>query len=229
MLDCCCFLQSQHVEMRCCCLWQTTVHKKISWSQTWPFHQRSPKSHQWFHQISTNSIALTCTHSSSNIQVTLISLCESVTLSPRPPVRRKKDRLRSWIRFLLLAQISFSEICLLSDYRNNTPSLVLQEGVLGTRELHNGTYQQPSSAVDVLWHIYPVDLPNASLGKTIKRWKNNTDMRGTIFWRGNTCSSCQWFTGSRCSLLTYFIVIIYHTHSRNPKEPWNLGTGTWAM
>lgn len=102
---------------------------KISWSQTWPFHQRSPKSHQWFHQISTNSIALTCTHSSNNVRVTLISLCESVTLSPRPPVRRKKDRLRSWIRFLLLAQISFSEICLLSDYRNYTPSSVLQEAV----------------------------------------------------------------------------------------------------
>lgn len=132
--------------------------KKISWSQTWPLHQRSPKSHQWFHQISTNSIALTCTHSSSNVQVTLISLCESVTLSPRPPVRRKKDRLRSWIRFLLLAQISFSEICLLSDYRNNTTSLVLQEGVLGTRGLHNGIYQHPNSAVDVLWRIYSVDL-----------------------------------------------------------------------
>lgn len=28
MLDGCCFLQSQHVEMRCCCLWQTTVQKK---------------------------------------------------------------------------------------------------------------------------------------------------------------------------------------------------------
>lgn len=99
---------------------------EISWSQMWPFHQRSPKSHQWFHQISTNSIALTCTHSSNNVQVTFISLCESVTLSPRPPVRRKKDRLRSGIRFLLLAQNSFSEICLLSDYRNYTPSLALQ-------------------------------------------------------------------------------------------------------
>lgn len=232
MLDCCCFLQSQHVEMRCCCLWQTTVQKKISWSQTWPFHQRSPKSHQWFHQISTNSIALTCTHSSSNEQVTLISLCESVTLSPRPPVRRKKDRLRSWIRFLLLAQVSFSEICLLSDYRNNTPSLVLQEGVLGTRGLRNGIYQHPNTSTQlwmcsgILPHGFVWPLPNVSLGKKIKRWKNNTDMRGTIFRRGNTCSSCQWFTGSCCSLLTYFIVIIYHAHCRSPKEPC---TGTWAM
>lgn len=120
--------------------------KKISWSQMWPFLQRSLKSHQWFHQISTNSIALTCTHSSNNVQVTLISLCESVTLSPRPPVRRKIDRLRSWIRFLLLARISFSEICLLSDYRNYTPSLALHKGVLGTRGPHcNGINQYGST------------------------------------------------------------------------------------
>lgn len=161
MLDCCCFLQSQHVEMRCCCLWQTTVQKKISWSQTWPFHQRSPKSHQWFHQISTNSIALTCTHSSSNVQVTLISLCESVTLSPRPPVRRKKDRLRSWIRFLLLAQISFSEICLLSDYRNNAPKFNVTGGCprdKGAAQRHLATPQHLCSDVDLLWHIYPMDL-----------------------------------------------------------------------
>lgn len=200
MLDCCCFLQSQHVEMRCC-LWQTTVQKKkkISWSQMWPFHQRSPKSHQWFHQISTNSIALTCTHSSNNIQVTLISLCESVTLSPRPPVRRKKDRLRSWIRFLLLAQISVSELCLLSDYRNYTPSLALQEGVLVTRGLHcNGINQCSStntpaphlhsdcgSALAYLPHGFAWLLSDVSTGKTIKRWKNNTDMRITIFQRGN--------------------------------------------
>lgn len=240
MLDCCCFLQSQHVEMRCC-LWQTTVQKKkISWSQMWPFHQRSPKSHQWFHQISTNSIALTCTHSSNNIQVTLISLCESVTLSPRPPVRRKKDRLRSWIRFLLLAQISVSELCLLSDYRNYTPSLALQEGVLVTRGLHcNGINQCSStntpaphlhsdcgSALAYLPHGFAWLLSDVSTGKTIKRWKNNIDMRITIFQRGNTCFSCQWFTGSCCSLLTYFIVIIYHIHCWNPEEP---QTGTWAV
>lgn len=28
IVDGCCFLQSQHVEMRCCCSWQTTVQKK---------------------------------------------------------------------------------------------------------------------------------------------------------------------------------------------------------
>lgn len=231
MLDCCCFLYSQHVEMRCCCLWQTTVCVwgwEISWSQMWPFHQRSPKSHQWFHQISTNSIALTCTHSSNNVQVTFISLCESVTLSPRPPVRRKKDRLRSGIRFLLLAQISFSEICLLSDYRNYTPSLALQGGVLGTRGLQCNGMALPTpqhfhsdcgSAPAHSPHGFVWLLSDVSIGKTIKSWKNNTDIRVTIFWRGNTCSSCQWFTGSCCSLSTYFIVIIYHIHCWSPKEP----------
>lgn len=208
------------------------AEKKISWSQTWPFHQRSPKSHQWFHQISTNSIALTCTHSSNNVQVTLISLCESVTLSPRPPVRRKKDRLRSWIRFLLLAQISFSEICLLGDYRNYTPSLALQESVLGTRGLHcNSINQRGSTDTPApplrLWICSGILVwSDVSTGKTIKRWKNNIDMRVTIFQRGNTCSSCQWFTGSCCSLWTYFIVIIYHVHCWSPKEP---RTGIWAM
>lgn len=220
MLDCCCFLQSQHIATRCCCLWQTTVQEKS------PSLRRglSIRGHQ---KVISDFI---------RYQPTQLPLRAHIAVTPYGSHSFPCVSQSLWAQGHQLGERKIAwdpelDFCLGSDLApRNMPTKWLQElytqcSVTGgcPRELYcnsrdqRGPANTPASQHQ-LWTCSDICTPQiwllseVSIRKT-KRWKSNTD----ISHRENTCSSCQWFTGSRCSLLTDFI--IYHIHCWCSKEP----------